>query len=87
MLRLKSVKYLHEWQWHQELDECSSSDIRKRSKMYDIHKHRWDIHSVYSEAIESDHNDEHNKYSENDETEALNSEHIHKQLSSNLISH
>ncbi len=46
--------------------------------MYDIYKYRWDIHSVYNEATESDHNDKYNKYSENNETEALNSEYIHK---------
>jgi len=46
--------------------------------MHDVHKYRWDIHSVYDEATESDHDDKHSKCSENDETEALNSEHIHR---------
>jgi len=75
---LRSVKYLHKWQWHQESDRCSDSDIRKRSEMHDVHKYKWDIHNVYSEATESDHDDKHSKHSENDETEALNNEYIHR---------
>ncbi len=78
MLRLKDVEYLYEWQWHQELDKCSSNDTEKRSEMHDVYKHRWDIHSVYSEVTESDHDDKHSKSDENDETEALSSEHIHR---------
>ncbi len=46
--------------------------------MYNIYKYRWDIHSVYDEATESDYDNEHNKYSKNNETEALNSEYIHR---------
>ncbi len=46
--------------------------------MHDVHKHRWDIHSVYDEVTESDHDNKHSKHSENDETEALSSEHIHR---------
>jgi len=46
--------------------------------MYNVYKYRWDIHSVYDEATEPDHDDEHSKYSENDETEALNNEHIYR---------
>ncbi len=46
--------------------------------MYDVYKYRWDIHSVYNRAIESDHDDKYNKYSKNDETKALNSKHIYR---------
>ena len=76
--RLKDVKYLHRQQWHWELDRCSDSDIEKRFKTHNVYKHRWDIHSVYNEVTESNHDNEHNKYSENDETKALNDEHIHR---------
>ncbi len=46
--------------------------------MYDVYKYKWDIYSVYSEATESDYDNEYSKYDENNETEALNSEHIHR---------
>ncbi len=46
--------------------------------MYDVYRHRWDIHSVYSEATESDYDDKYSKYSKNDEIKALNDEHIHR---------
>ena len=46
--------------------------------MYDVYKYRWDIHSVYSEATESDYDDEFSKYSKNDEIKALNSKYIHR---------
>ncbi len=46
--------------------------------MHDVYKHKWDIHNVYDEAIESDHDDEHNKYSKNDETKALSNEYIYR---------
>ena len=46
--------------------------------MYNIYKYKWDIHSIYNEATESDHDNKYNKYNKNDETEALSSEHIHK---------
>jgi len=46
--------------------------------MYSIYRYRWDIHSVYDKAIESDHDNKHNKYSKNDEIKALSSEHIHR---------
>ena len=46
--------------------------------MHDVHKYRWDIHSVYDRATESDYDDKHNKYDENNETEALNDEHIYR---------
>jgi len=78
LLRLRDVKYLYKWQWHWELDKCSSSDTEKRSEMYDVYKYRWDIHSVYSEATESDYDDEYSKYSKNDEIKALNSKYIHR---------
>ncbi len=78
MLRLRNIEYLHEQQWHQESDEYSNSDIKKRFEMYDIYKYRWDIHSICDEATESDYDDEHSKYDENDETKALNDEHIHR---------
>ena len=78
MLRLKDVEYLYKWQWHWELDEYDDNDIKKRFKMHNIYKYRWDIHSVYNRATESNHNDKYNKYSENDKIKALNSEHIHR---------
>ena len=77
-MKLKDVEYLHEWQWHWGSDRCSSSDIEKRSEMYDVYKYKWDIYNVYSEATESDHDDEHNKYDENNEIKALNDEHIYR---------
>ncbi len=46
--------------------------------MYNVYKYRWDIHSVYNEAIKSDHDDKHNKHSKNNEIKALNSEHIYR---------
>jgi len=46
--------------------------------MHDIHKYRWDIHSVYDEAIEFNHDDEHSKHNKNDEIKALSSEHIYR---------
>ncbi len=46
--------------------------------MYNVYKYRWDIHSVYDEATESDHDDEYNKCDENNKIKALNSEHIHR---------
>jgi len=78
LLRLKSVEYLHRWQWHWELDKCNSNDTEKRSEMHNVYKYRWDIHSVYDEAIESDHNDEYSKHNKNDEIRALSSEYIHR---------
>ncbi len=78
MLRLKDVEYLYEWQWHWELDEYDDNDIKKRFKMHNIYKYRWDIHSIYDRATESNHNDKYNKYSKNDKIKALNSEHIHR---------
>ena len=78
MLRLKDVEYLYEWQWHWELNKYSNSDTEKRSEMYDVYKYRWDIHSICDRATESDHDNKYNKYDENDETEALSSEHIYR---------
>jgi len=78
LLKLKSVEYLHEQQWHWESNKCSNNDTEKRSEMYDVYKYKWDIYSVYSEATESDYDNEYSKYDENNETEALNSEHIHR---------
>ena len=78
MLKLKDVEYLHEWQWHWEPDRCSNSDTEKRSEMHDVYRYRWDIHNVCDRAIGPDHDNKHDKYSENDETEALSSEHIHR---------
>ncbi len=46
--------------------------------MYDVYKYRWDIHSVYSRATESDYNNKHSKYSENNEIKALSNEYIHR---------
>ncbi len=46
--------------------------------MYDVYEYRWDIYSVYDEATESDHDDKHNKYDENNEIKALNDEHIYR---------
>jgi len=46
--------------------------------MHDVYKYRWDIHSVYDEVTESDHNNKHSKHSENDETKALNDEYIYR---------
>ncbi len=46
--------------------------------MYDVYKYKWDIYSIYDEAIESDHDNEHSKYSKNNRTEALSSEHIYR---------
>jgi len=46
--------------------------------MYNVYKYKWDIHSVYSEATESGYDNEYNKCSKNDETEALNNEHIYR---------
>ncbi len=78
MSELRDVKYLHEWQWHQESDKCNNSDTEKRSETHNVYKYRWDIHSVCNEATESNHDNEHNKYDENDETEALSSEYIYR---------
>jgi len=77
-LRLKSIKYLHEQQWHQESDKCDNNDTEKRSKIYDVYKYRWDIYSVCDEAIEFDHDDKHSKYDKNNEIKALNDEYIHR---------
>ncbi len=46
--------------------------------MYDIYKYRWDIHSVYNEATEPDHDNKHNKCDENDEIRALSNEYIYR---------
>ncbi len=46
--------------------------------MYNVYKYRWDIYSVYDRAIEFDYDDKYNKYNKNDETKALNNEHIHR---------
>ncbi len=46
--------------------------------MYDVYRYRWDIHSVCDEATESDHNNEHNKCSKNDEIRALSNEYIYR---------
>ncbi len=46
--------------------------------MHDVHRYRWDIHSVYDRATGPDYDNEHSKCDENDETEALSSEHIHR---------
>jgi len=78
LLRLRDVKYLHRQQWHQESDKYDNSDIEKRSETHNVYEHRWDIHSVYNRATESDHDNKYSKYNENDETEALSNEHIHK---------
>jgi len=78
LLKLRSVEYLYEQQWHWELNKCDDSDTEKRSEIYNIYRYKWNIYSVYDEATESDHDDKHNKYNENDETEALSSKHIHK---------
>ncbi len=78
MLRLKSVKYLYKQQWHWESDKYDNSDIEKRFKIHNIYKYKWNIHSVYSEATEPDHDNKYNKYSENDEIKALSNEHIYR---------
>ena len=78
MLRLRDIKYLYEWQWHQESDKCNSSDTEKRSEMHDVYRYRWDIHSVYNEATKSNHNNKHSKYSKNDEIRALSNEYIYR---------
>ncbi len=78
MLKLRSVEYLYEQQWHWELNKCDDSDTEKRSEIYNVYKYKWDIHSVYNRATESDHNDEYNKCSENDEIKALNSKYIYR---------
>ncbi len=78
LLKLRNVKYLHEWQWHWELNKYSNSDTEKRSEMYDVYKYRWDIHSIYDEAIESDYDNKYSKYDKNDEIEALSNKYIHK---------
>ncbi len=46
--------------------------------MYDVHRYRWDIYSVYDRATEFNHDNEYNKCSKNNEIKALNSEHIYR---------
>ena len=46
--------------------------------MYDVYKYKWDIYSIYDEAIESDHDDKYSKHDENDEIEALNNKYIYR---------
>jgi len=46
--------------------------------MHNVYKYKWDIHSVYNEATEFDHDDKHSKCNENDKIKALNNEHIYR---------
>ncbi len=46
--------------------------------MHDVYKYRWDIHNVYDEVIESDHDNEYSKYDKNNKIKALSNEYIHR---------